>query len=79
MTENIPSPRTLLTVSQFAKKHCAFPEGSLRYLIFHADKSGFNRCIRRINSKVLLDEQEVFRWVDQQNNVALQSEVGHDA
>lgn len=60
--------RTLLTVRQFSEKHPAFPQGSLRNLIFQAETNGFKRCIRRINSKVLLDEREVFSWVDQQNN-----------
>lgn len=64
--------RTLLTVRQFSEKHPAFPQGSLRNLIFHAETNGFKPCVRRINSKVLLDEQEVFRWVDQQNNAAQQ-------
>ncbi len=61
-----PESRSLLTVSQFAQKHPAFTEGGLRYHIFHADKNGFNQCIRRIGRKVLLDEQAVFRWVDSQ-------------
>lgn len=69
MSQENTLPRNLLTVRQFSQKHPAFPTGSLRHLIFHADKNGFNACIRRINSKILLDEQEVFRWVDAQNNI----------
>lgn len=59
--------RPLSTVRQFSAKNPAFPEGGLRYLIFHAEKNGFDRCIRRIGRKVLIDEIEFFRWVDQQN------------
>lgn len=70
MVEHHNEPRTLLTVRQFSEKHPAFPQGSLRNLIFHAEANGFKRCVRRINSKVLLDEQEVFRWVDHQNSAA---------
>lgn len=66
-TQKIFDSRTLLTVRQFSQKHPAFPEGGLRYNIFHADKNGFTKCIRRIGRKVLLDEAEVFRWIDEQN------------
>lgn len=59
--------RTLLTVRQFSAKHPAFTEGSLRFNIFHADKNGFQACIRRIGRKILLDESEFFRWIDSQN------------
>lgn len=61
--------RPLSTVRQFSAKNPAFPEGGLRYLIFHADKNGFDRCIRRIGRKVLIDEIEFFRWVDKQNQM----------
>lgn len=64
MSEIIPN---LLTVRQFCQKYPAFPEGGLRYRIFHADKNGFNRCIRRVGTKVLINEGEFFRWVEDQN------------
>lgn len=64
MTQLIPS---LLTVRQFSAKHSAFPEGGMRYRIFHASQNGFHRCIRRIGSKVLIDEAEFFKWVEAQN------------
>lgn len=68
MTEQrSPETRSFLTVRQFSQKHPAFPEGGLRYSIFHSAKNGFSKCIRRIGRKVLLDEAEVFRWVDGQN------------
>ena len=65
MTEIVPS---LLTVKQFSQKHPAFPEGGMRYRIFHADKNGFDRCIRRVGAKVLIDELQFFKWIDEQNS-----------
>lgn len=62
--------RNLLTVRQFSQKHPAFPEGGLRYSIFHSENNGFSKCIRRIGRKVLLDESKVFEWIDEQNNAA---------
>lgn len=68
MYEDDPkNPRILMTVRQFSQKHPAFPEGGLRYNIFHSESNGFSKCIRRVGRKVLLDEAEVFRWVDEQN------------
>lgn len=55
--------KTFLTVRQFSQKHPAFPEGGLRYWIFHAETNGFHQCICRIGRKVLLDEAEVMAWV----------------
>ena len=69
MTHNCNTTRTLLTVHQFCSKHPAFKEGGLRYLIFNAGSNGFEKCIRRIGRKVLLDEEEVFFWVDEQNKI----------
>lgn len=61
--------RNLLTVRQFSAKHAAFPEGGMRYRIFHADKNGFHQCIRRVGVKVLIDEAEFFKWIDAQNQM----------
>lgn len=68
-TANNEGVRTLLTIRQFVQQHPAFTEGGLRHLIFHADTNGFSQCIRRIGRKVLLDENSVFKWVEQQNQM----------
>jgi hypothetical protein len=62
MSENI-----LLTVNQFSEKHQAFSKGAIRSLIFRADTNGFNKVIRRIGGRVLLNEQAFFEWVEEIN------------
>jgi len=62
-----PQTRSLLTVRQFSQKYPAFPEGGLRYQIFHAGQNGLAKALRRIGRKVLIDESAYFRWVDAQN------------
>lgn len=62
--------RSLLTVRQFSIKYPAFPEGGLRYLIFNQNHNGFDKCIRRVGKKVLIDETAFFAWVDSNNHVA---------
>jgi len=59
--------RNLLTVRQFSQKHPAFPEGGLRYQIFHAEQNGLADALRRIGRKVLIDEGAYFLWIDAQN------------
>lgn len=74
-----PQPRTLLTVKQFADKHPAFSQGSLRNLIFLASPrpasngkipgNGLDMALVRIGRKLLIDEKMFFEWVEQQQGV----------
>jgi hypothetical protein len=69
-------PPVLLTVRQFAEKHPAFQQGSLRNLIFMAESrntskgkiagNGLDAALVRIGRKVLLDEAKFFNWIDAQ-------------
>ena len=69
-------PRTLLTVRQFAEKHPAFQQGSLRNLIFLAESrntskgkiagNGLDVALVRIGRKLLIDEAKFFNWIDAQ-------------
>ena len=63
----IDTDNVYLTVKQFSQKHPAFPEGGLRHIIFHAETNGFNKCIRRIGKKVLINEKLFFECIDSQN------------
>lgn len=64
MTEEIVIPH-YLTVKQFAKKHPAFSEGSIRDLVFHRPFNGLDDMgvIHRVGAKVLIDEVKFFQWV----------------
>lgn len=63
---NIEQNRRLIAVTDWNKYHSWPPVGGLRYLIFHSAKNGFNKVIRKIGRRVLLDEQAFFDWVDAQ-------------
>jgi hypothetical protein len=73
---DVPSPRALLTIRQFSEKYPAFPQGSLRNLIFLAESrktskgiiagNGLKIALVRIGRKVLIDETRFFEWIDQQ-------------
>jgi len=71
-----PKLRVLSTVRQFADKHPAFSQGSLRNLIFLAEDrntskgvingNGLEIALVRIGRKLLIDEARFFEWIDAQ-------------
>lgn len=56
---------SLYSVKEMSMRYPAFPEGSFRWLIFNADKNGFDKCIVRPPGirKVLIDELEFLKWL----------------
>lgn len=64
--------RTLLTVKQFTAKHPAFPEGGIRWQIFHESTNGLaaSGAVIRCGRKVLIDEGRYFDWLDSLNRRA---------
>jgi hypothetical protein len=40
----------------------------LRWLVFHREKNGFDRVIRRCGRRVLIDEAAFFEWLDAQSS-----------
>lgn len=42
------------------------PIGGLRHLIFFAETNGFNKVIRRIGRRVLINEEAFFEWANDQ-------------
>lgn len=60
------SDKHYLTVKQWANEHKWPPIGGLRYLIFNAEANGFNKVIKRVGRRVLIDEKAFFDWIDSQ-------------
>ena len=59
--------RKIIPLTDWNKYHSYPPIGGLRHLVFHANTNGFDKCIRRIGRRVLIDEAAYFQWVDEQN------------
>lgn len=47
--------------------HAWPPIGGLRHLAFHAKTNGFEKVIKRVGRRVLIDEDAFFAWVEEQN------------
>lgn len=65
--ENTTPDRRLIPLVDWPKYHPYPPIGGLRHLVFFERQNGFHKVVRRIGSRVLIDEQAYFAWVDEQN------------
>ena len=66
-TINVPK---LILVTKW-NKYFDYPTlGALRALIFNAEKNGFNKVIRRIQSRVLINVEAFYDWVEEINKAA---------
>lgn len=63
------SPR-LIPLTQWPEYHPWPPLGGLRHLVFNAASNGFDKCIRRVGRRVLIDEAAFFTWVEEQDGGA---------
>jgi hypothetical protein len=68
MSAALANETRLIPVTQWNDHHHWPPIGGLRHLIFNADKTGFNACIRRVGRRVLIDEAQFFEWIKTQGN-----------
>jgi hypothetical protein len=56
-----------IPLTQWNKHHPWPTTGSLRWLVFNAKTNGFDRVIKRVQHRVLVDEAAFFAWVESQN------------
>jgi len=54
------------TLKEFAKKHSAFTESSLRHLIFNEHENGLadSGAISRVGRRIYINEQKWFDWIE---------------
>ena len=61
-THNSFDPPRLIPVTRWNDHHVWPPIGGLRHLIFYEKTNGFEKCVLRIGSRVLIDEDAFFEW-----------------
>ncbi len=72
-----PTPgRKLVTVDQFCADNPAFTKGSMRWLLFRRDNNGLSRAILKVGRRVLIDVDEFFEWIDDQQDEPLRDVEG---
>lgn len=57
----------LIPLTEWHKYYSWPPIGGLRHLVFHSETNGFDKVIRRVGRKVLLDETAWHEWVRSKN------------
>ncbi len=57
----------LIPVTRWNEFHEWPPQGGLRHLVFHAKTNGFDKVIKRVGSRILIDEAAWFDWVNSKN------------
>ena len=60
----------LRTIRQTAERNPAFTEGALRWHVFNSKQNGLDRAIVRVGRRVLIDELEFSRWLEEKREVA---------
>ncbi len=58
----------LLALTDWPKHHAWPPLGGLRHLVHNAKHNGFDKVIRRVGRRVLINETAFFEWVEEQNH-----------
>lgn len=56
----------LIPVPKWNEYHAWPPVGGLRHLIWFQKKNGFDKVIKRIGRRVLIDEAAFFQWAETQ-------------
>lgn len=57
-------PTRYIPVPDWNKYHPWPPLGGLRNLIFNKDKNGFDKVVKKVGKRVLIDEQAFMEWVN---------------
>jgi hypothetical protein len=64
-----PNLSRLIPVPQWNQHHQWPTQSGLRYWIFHAKTNGFEKVIRRVGRRLLIDEAAFFEWVNAQQGI----------
>lgn len=56
----------LIPVSRWNHHHEWPSQSGLRYWIFHSKTNGFEKVIKRVGRRLLIDENAFFEWVNTQ-------------
>ncbi len=69
---NEPKNTRIIPLTEWNEFHSWPPIGGLRYYVFGAKNNGFDKVIRRVGRRILIDEASFFRWVEEQSDSSLQ-------
>ncbi len=56
-----------IPLTEWNKFHSWPPIGGLRHLVFNEKNNGFDKVIRRVGRRVLINETAFLKWVEEQD------------
>ena len=60
--------RRLIPVTAWPQHHPWPSIAGLRHFVFNAKTNGFEKVMRKVGARILIDEQMFFQWVDEQDH-----------
>lgn len=58
----------LIPVPAWNKFHLWPSEAGLRYYIYNAEFNGFNKVLKRVGRRLLIDEAAFYNWIEERSN-----------
>ena len=55
--------KRLATIAQIPN-HYPLSQSAIRWLISNGEQNGFNKCVRRLGRKILIDLNDFEDWID---------------
>jgi len=66
VNETTMQPR-LLTVKKFVEEGHYPNHGGIRSILFNSRQNGFDKCVRRIGRRILIDVDAYYSWIEETN------------
>ncbi len=66
--QTLNMPPRLIPVPKWNDHHEYPALGGLRGLIFNRETNGFDKVVKKVGRRVLIDEQAFFTWVEEQQS-----------
>jgi hypothetical protein len=54
----------LIPLIDWPQHHTWPPIGGLRHLVHNCEKNGFDKVIKKVGSRILIDEEAFFKWAE---------------
>lgn len=56
--------KSFLTIKQLIRKYPWLTEGTVRWYITKKNENGFDKVLKKVGKKILIDEEKFLLWID---------------
>lgn len=61
--------KKIIPVTEWNRYHVWPTVAGLRYYIFNAEFNGFDKVVKKVGRRCLIDVEAFFKWVEERNNI----------